>query len=143
MYILYENFCDSKNIQMLFKFLGNILDILHILIPIIIIIFAIIDLVKVIILKDNKNYKLLIKRFIMAIMIFFLISIIIYILNVINNNYQNKCFNCFLEPDSCVIKDNSINCNNDECCKNNYGDKSKYSNLSKECVESLSKENQY
>lgn len=91
------DFCtDTKEI---WKFIGNIVKILQIAIPIIIILLATIDLGKAVISGDEKNIKAaqkaLISRIIYGVAIFFVVTIIQVIFGLVGNaDIGNQCFKC-------------------------------------------------
>lgn len=119
---------SNERLLTLFMFLGYILKIILILIPIIIIVLGTIDLVKYVINpNDNKNnIKLFTKRLILGVSIFFVTIIVSFVFNTINQNINNQYFKCFSNPSLCnQIVDNMRNdvnnCkkidNKDDCCK--------------------------
>lgn len=102
--IVSTNFCDSNNAYKLFSFLGKIFNIIKIVVPIIIILYAIIDLVKSMVSPEDKsNIKLLVKRLIYGVAFFFLISIVTFIFSLLNNKLDNKCMEIFLNPNDTNI----------------------------------------
>ncbi len=100
-------FCEKEEIQRLFTFLGNLMDILKIVIPIIIVIIGSVDLVKAVVAqKDDeikKGYLVLLKRIIIGVVIFFIPGVVNLILNMANGDSVNKnmCMSCFSTPNSC------------------------------------------
>lgn len=89
------------------RFLGYLLFILKIIVPIAIIIMGSIDLGKAVVANDSdqmkKSTSLFIKRIIAGIIIFFIPTIVNIVFNLIGN-YGNvsrdytDCFNCLLDP---------------------------------------------
>lgn len=99
-----SNFCDSNAIKRLFSFLGQMFNILKIIIPILIIVMGTIDLLKAIISSDENEIKkaknIFIKRLILGIVVFFIFPIVSFLMQMIGQNTNNKCMNCFLEPNN-------------------------------------------
>ncbi len=131
----------------IFMFLGYILKIILFLIPIIIIIYGIIDLIKYITTQDKNanNIKMFIRRLIYAVFAFFVTTIILFVFNLINNEIDNKYFKCFTNPSVCkevvnINKNNDLknNCkdskNKDECCKLLINNDAKYNDDVNECT---------
>ena len=112
MYLL--SFC-SESMQ-IWKFIGLIINILKIAIPVIIVIFATLDLGKAVIAgKDDEikaAQKLLIKRLIYGVLIFFVVTIVTVIISLVTEPTDvgeegsatgNLCWYCATSPngDSC------------------------------------------
>lgn len=112
------DFCDSNSAYKLFSFLGHIFNILKIVIPIIIIVYGTIDLLKEIIKPDNNsNIKLFIKRLVYGILIYFIAQIVVFIFSLINTNINNKCLKIFLYPNDTSLGEIDIDSvkNKNEC----------------------------
>ena len=99
----------SNSLIKLFKFLGNIMQILKIVIPIILIIVIIIEILKYIFDPKEKILSKLIKKIILTVIIFFIPMIIYFILNVLSIDTDNSCIKCFKDPKNpeCVIPKNN------------------------------------
>lgn len=100
------NFCYKT--ASIWKFIGSIVYILKILIPIIIIVLGMIDLGKAVLSSDDKamakSFKSLMKRILIGICIFFIQIIIEFIFDTLvfftddmNNDAQN-CIYCITSP---------------------------------------------
>ena len=92
-------FCDNTSRGLLTSsFLSKIFLVLKICIPIILIIWGTIDMVKAIMNPDDKkNYQKIVKRFIYAALIFFIPTVASFIFNLIDQK-ETKCLQCFLDP---------------------------------------------
>ncbi len=113
-----ESFCERTEVGNTFKTLGWILFFAKIIVPIIIIIFGSLDFAKAIVAsKDDeikKSAKSLAMRAIAGIIIFFIPTIINFIVSFIGGeDIYNKsfgvCTNCLLNPRSCKVKEIEIN----------------------------------
>lgn len=100
------NFCYKTATT--WQFIGQMLFILKILIPIVIIVLGSIDLGKAVVLSDDKAIKSasskLLKRVVLGIIIFFVPLIIKFIFSMISfvsedmrNDYMN-CIDCLTDP---------------------------------------------
>lgn len=138
--IMSNDLCSNNFGYKIFSFLGNIFNFIKIFVPIILIIFGIIDLLKGIINDNqNKNIKILVKRFIYGVSIYFLTTIILFILNLVNNDINNDCLKIFLNPKdktSILIDIDDIN---DKTTCNNLG--APYIWKDNECRIDISNEN--
>ncbi len=99
-----SNFCDSDVAYRIVHFLGVVFNIAKIVVPIIIILYGSIDLIKGVINPDSdKNIKLFIKRIIYGVLFFFVTYIVTFIFSFTNNKLDNKCLEIFLEPDNPIL----------------------------------------
>ncbi len=108
-----SNICeDSANVVKTMRLVGYVLIIVKILIPIALLITGIITLVKAVIDGNaetlQKSAISLIWKFIAAIIIFVLPTIINYVVGLIDNasdgvSDYNNCRNCIFDPKSCKI----------------------------------------
>lgn len=105
--VLETTFCaDSSSIWQL---LGHVVNIVKIVIPIIIILFAMLDLGKAVMAgkeDEIKNaQKMLIKRLIYGVIIFFVVTIVQTVFNLIGQNINGGegdsgiCMACVSDPD--------------------------------------------
>lgn len=91
-------FCDDT--EEIWAFVGKIVKILQIVIPVIIILLATIDLGKAVISGDDKKIKeaqkSLISRIVYGVAIFFVVTIITVIFDMVGNgaNTSSTCFKC-------------------------------------------------
>ena len=108
MFLDVASFCtDTANI---WKVLGYVVLIFKIVIPILLIIFGMVDLGKAVISSDDKaiskSVSSLLKRFIAAVVIFFVPTIVYAIFNVlqitevVKDTYQT-CINCVTDVSTC------------------------------------------
>ncbi len=115
-----ENICNSPNLRKPLKFIGTIVFVLKIAIPILIIVLGIIDLFKAI--PSSKDDRIIVAvksigvRFIAGIFIFFIPGIIQVILDWVNewSNYSNSwccCTQCLLDSGNCDVN----SCSSDSC----------------------------
>lgn len=104
------NFCNKETVKA-FIFLGNIILIAKILIPLIIIIIGMIDFGRAVFSDDeraiSKCVVSLLKRIIAGVVIFFIPTIVYAIIGILEpaemNNYTTKftCAKCVLKVNSC------------------------------------------
>ncbi len=108
---LVDDYCSDPDFKKPFIFLGRIFSVVKILIPILIIIFGMIDLFKAVIgSKDDeikKSIRSLMLRAIAGVVIFF-IPTIIHLLFLLIDDWQkyettySKCSLCITSPSKCV-----------------------------------------
>lgn len=108
---LVDDYCSDPDFKKPFIFLGRIFSVIKILIPILIIIFGMIDLFKAVIgSKDDeikKSIRSLMLRAIAGVVIFF-IPTIIHLLFLLIDDWQkyettySKCSLCITSPSKCV-----------------------------------------
>ena len=107
----YVEVCSGQ-IMVVFKFIGIILDIIKIAVPIILIIMGSIDFAKAIVAgKDDeikKSQSTFIKRVIAAVIVFFVPTIVGLLLSLINQD-KNACLSCVLNTSTCNITETSQN----------------------------------
>ncbi len=102
MYLLLSG-CENPDVLSVIYFIEKILNVVFIIIPIGLILFITIDLVKTILNGDDKaektNNKIIVKRLILAIAIFFVPTIITLLTNLMSNagiefaTEYKKCMN--------------------------------------------------
>ncbi len=108
-------FCAAS--AKIWKFVGLIINILKIAIPIIIVLFATLDLGKAVIAgKDDEikaAQKMLIKRLIYGVLIFFVVTIVQVIISLVTDaqnsssdvyNTSNICWQCAVSPNGGTCK---------------------------------------
>ena len=96
-----DTFCNGESIK-IFKFIGTIITTIKIIIPIILVIMGSIDLAKAVMAqKDDeikKGYQSLMKRVIVAVIIFFLPSLVSMIIGLVGDESgegtNTKCWRC-------------------------------------------------
>lgn len=101
------DFCTET--KLIWQFLGNIINILQIGIPIIIVLLATIDLGKAVMAGEDKKIKeaqkMLLLRLIYGVAIFFVVIIVKVVFGLIGENVAGGdaavCFNCATNPGSC------------------------------------------
>lgn len=100
------NFCGKS--ADIWRFVGNIVNILQIAIPVIIILLGTIDLGKAVMAGEDKQIKaaqkMLIMRLIYGIAIFFVVLIIQVIFGLVadaGESTNSKCFECVANPSNC------------------------------------------
>lgn len=104
----YTGFCtDTKDV---WRFVGWVVNIVKIVIPVILIVLAIIAFGKAVISDDDKEIKTavssLIKKFIIAVLIFFIPQIVLGLFGAIHAadetlNDSRVCINCVNHPNKC------------------------------------------
>ncbi len=115
-----ETICSKPEFRKPLKFIGTLVSVIKIAIPILIIVFGIIDLFKAITSSKDDRIMVAIKsigvRFIAGIFIFFIPGIVQLILDWVNewSNYQNTwccCTQCILDSGKCDVN----SCSSDSC----------------------------
>lgn len=101
-----EEFCATT--APIWKLIGNVINIMKIVIPIIIVLLAIIDLGKAVMAGDDKEIKeaqkMLIKRLIYGVVIFFVITIVQAVFGLVGENVaSSQCWTCATKPASCNV----------------------------------------
>ena len=93
------NECSSKDLSLLITLVKRALNIIHIVIPIILLIISSINLVKLVVKTDDKKLLNKIKNSFIAATIIFFIPMLLDILmaNISNNNSFSSCWNETLE----------------------------------------------
>lgn len=98
---------NSKKTLGVLKFLGRILKVVFIAIPIILIIMGSLDFTKAVMAgKDDeikKSQSMFVKRIIAAVILFLVPFIVGFVMDVLNFNINNKCVDCVLNPTGCNI----------------------------------------
>jgi len=105
--------CSDKNIQITLRFVGYLLFIAKIAIPLIIIVVATFDLFKSVIDKDEKSFgkqlKIVLMRLVAGIFVFFLPTIVYALFNlsaelkIVEDAKYQTCVTCLLKPTQCNI----------------------------------------
>ena len=92
MFIL-DTFCEGSVLN-IFNLIGKIIFILKIAIPIIIVVLATLDLGKAVMAGEEKAIKeaqnMLIKRLIYGVAIFFVVTVVQVVFNLVNPNFGNN-----------------------------------------------------
>ena len=102
-----STFCSQS--ANLWKVLGTVINIFKIVIPIIIVILAMLDLGKAVMAGEEKEIKeaqkMLIKRLIYGVVIFFVVTIVQVVFNLIGQNLKSDdskiCWTCATSPSKC------------------------------------------
>lgn len=122
-------FCNSELGLRVMGFLGTIFSIVKIIVPIILILVGTISLVKCIINNEQDKTKKeiigLIKKAVLAVTIFLLPSIIMFLFNLVGENFSGtKCVSCLLDqPSNCIKKADNIKKGiSDSLCSIYHGD---------------------
>lgn len=99
-------FCEEVGVLKTFKIIGYALYIIKIIVPLLLIIFGTIDLVKAIVAKDsNVSIKAFVMRIVIAVIIFLvptildlLISLVDEMSDIVNDRNFSACADCVLDP---------------------------------------------
>lgn len=100
----------SKDMANIWQFVGYVLYVFKIAIPLLLIIFGMIDLGKAVIASDDKEIKnattKLVKRAIAAVVIFFIPYLVSFIFSIVGGfadveSTYEKCRDCILYPKTC------------------------------------------
>lgn len=100
------DFCSDSKV--IWVFLGKIVNILQIAIPVIIVLLATIDLGKAVMAGEDKKIKeaqsMLIKRLIYGVAIFFVVTIVQVVFGLVADQgatTNGLCFKCIDKPNNC------------------------------------------
>ncbi len=98
MFFLDVSLCqDPDGLGKIIGFLKSILLFIQIAIPIGLILYGTIDLGKAVIAGDEKeiqsNQKVLFKRVIAAVLVFFVVAIVTFAMGLVNNDVWKSCWN--------------------------------------------------
>lgn len=109
--------CDANSIKRVFSLLGNLFNIVKIIIPIILIVMGTIDFVKAMITNNpdetKKSQALFIKRLIVAVCVFFVFPIVSFLMSLVGESMDNTCMICFSNPNDKTKCYFTVNNNND------------------------------
>ena len=104
------DFCTDS--AAIWKLTGQVINIFKIVIPIIIVLLAMVDLGKAVMAGEEKEIKtaqkLVIKRLIYGVVLFFAVTIVQTVFGLVDTNYKTggddiegaKCWTCVLTPNS-------------------------------------------
>ncbi|MBQ7140728.1 MAG: hypothetical protein IJO32_04425 [Bacilli bacterium] len=110
-----DNFCDC--LIKLFIFLGHIMNIIKITVPIIIILMGSIDLIKAIVYQNDDQIqitkKTFIKRLIYGVAVFFVISVVSFLIGLVGGDTNNRCFKCVADVNGEVCNKEHL----PKCCR--------------------------
>ncbi|MBQ7140730.1 MAG: VWA domain-containing protein [Bacilli bacterium] len=111
-----DNFCDC--LIRLFIFLGHIMNIIKITVPIIIILMGSIDLIKAIVYQNDdqiqQTKKIFVKRLIYGVAVFFVISVVSFLIGLVGGDTNNRCFKCVADVNGEVCNKEHL----PKCCRN-------------------------
>lgn len=104
-----SNFCNEEEVQASLRFIGYLLLVVKILVPVLLIIFGTIDYFKAVVSSDadaiGKSTKSLILRIIAGVIIFIIPTIINFVFGLLPSNSSidniNQCRTCVLKPNKC------------------------------------------
>ena len=109
--VLDKGFCEST--KAIWGLIGYVITVLQIAIPIIIVLLGTLDLGKAVMAGEEKQIKdaqkMLIKRIIYGVVIFFVAVIVKYVFGMVSDSIDSdgsKCWDCIANPSGCKIKDN-------------------------------------
>ncbi len=105
--MLLLDFCEDT--AKIWKLVGDVINIFKIVIPIIIVLLAILDLGKAVMAGEEKEIKeaqkMLIKRIIYGVIIFFVVTIVQAVFGLIGENVQgSECWKCATNPSQCTYQ---------------------------------------
>lgn len=102
------NLCTNPRALKVFKFIGNILKVAFIIVPILLIVMGSIDFMKATVAgKDDdikKSQSVFVKRMIAAVIVFFVPIITNLVMGLLTDDTTIKnsnCLTCMLDPSSC------------------------------------------
>lgn len=104
--------CSNPKSLSVFKFIGNLLKVGFIAIPILLIIIGSIDFLKAVAANKDDDIKkaqnAFVKRIIAAIVVFLVPLIVSIVMNIFkdetNIDVKSNCLTCILNPDTCVTQ---------------------------------------
>ncbi|MBQ9853637.1 MAG: hypothetical protein IJO57_01220 [Bacilli bacterium] len=105
--IMDVDICGENGLMPVFTLIGNIVTFIKIFVPILLIIFGSIDLMKAVMASKDDEIKkaqsTLIKRAIYAVVIFFIPTIISLLMGLVdqNDNMNENCWKCVVDPGPC------------------------------------------
>lgn len=109
-FLSFKGICSDTGVRKVFQIMGYILFVVKIAIPLCLLIFGIINLVKVVVSGEQeglaKSFKSLGIKAIAAVVIFILPTIIYYIINLVDGSNEGTevygyCKTCIFEPKKC------------------------------------------
>ncbi len=108
-YAASSNFCQFNEVRRILKIVGYVLLAIKILVPLLLIIFTMLDLTKAMTAKDEFEYKkmtkIILKRVIATILVFLMPTFIHIVLNMADdgkiNNSVSDCKACINSPSKC------------------------------------------
>ncbi len=111
-YAIESGFCEFNEVKRILKIIGYLLLLIKIIVPLLLIIFTMLDLTKAMTAKDEFEYKkmtkIILKRVIAAILVFLVPTFINIILNVADdgkiNDSVSDCKACLNNPFTCSTK---------------------------------------
>ena len=103
------NFCNEEKAQNALRFVGYLLLVVKILVPILLIVFGVVDYFKAVVSSDadaiGKSTKSFIMRVIAGVVIFLIPTIINFVFGLMPSNSSvsniDKCRACVLSPNKC------------------------------------------
>lgn len=113
----YQNICNNNDVINTFRILGEIINIIKIVIPLIIIVLGMVDFSKAIISSDekaiNKATGSIIRRIIAGVLIYFVPTIILSLFNALGYDTYNspsfiKCSSCLFDTTLCTVDESLI-----------------------------------
>ncbi len=101
--------CDpDTGLLSIFGFIGNIITIIKIAVPIILILMGSIDLTKAVMASKDDEIKkaqsTLLKRAIVGVIIFFIPSIVTLLMSMLNQSTDTQCLKCITSPNNAECK---------------------------------------
>lgn len=104
-------FCNNAGVLSMIRILGIIIEIIKIIIPLLIIVFGMIDFGKVVVSNDdkeiNKSTSRIVKRIVAGVLIYFIPTIILALFDYLqlseiyrDENFY-KCTTCLLDTSTC------------------------------------------
>ena len=113
-------FCSGR-VLIVFRLIGYLLTLAKIAIPLLLIIMAIFDFLKAVTVGNNEVIKKAQKSFLMrtisGIFIFFIPTIVLFILSLVSQT-ESSCLSCVLDTNTCNVEE-TINQNNESAIENN------------------------
>lgn len=100
-------FCEDS--ARIWKLVGDLVNIIKIVIPIVIVVLAMLDLGKAVMAGEEKEIqaaqKMLIKRLVYGVLIFFVVTIVQVVFHLVGESVADGdgaiCWTCVTQPSSC------------------------------------------
>ena len=100
--------CGDTKIPYIFaQITSTVILIIQILVPVIIILFGMLDLGKAVMAQKEdeikKGWQTFIKRLLIGVLVFLVIVIVKFIIGLVAENYEINCIDCFVNNDQCIV----------------------------------------
>ena len=107
---MFLNVCEESGFLSVILFIKSVIDLIQIIVPIILIIFGMLDLAKAIMAQKEdeikKGQQTFIKRCIAAVIVFFVVMVVQMVVSFVSNDNDDisSCLKCFINGDASGCK---------------------------------------